>query len=174
MKAFFFGSAFWGVLLIIIGALAILKTVLNISIPIFRITLALVLIYMGISLLVGGSGWPILHNMVLFEDRRIPITQADGEYNIIFGKGTIDLSPLGAQTGDIETNVIFAHGQLLVDPKVPAKIDLHSAFGQARTPDGALVTFGEHVYKTAAYRESEQHLNIKASVVFGALEVVEE
>lgn len=174
MKAFFLSGAFWGVLLIIIGVLAILRAVFNISIPIFRIAFALVLIYIGISVLAGGFSWSSHGNMVLFDDRRISVTEADGEYNIIFGKGTIDLSKLSPENArQIETNVIFADGQLLIDPEVPAKIVLHSAFAQARTPDGVSVALGEHVYKTGPYQERERHLNIEASVVFGVLDVVE-
>ncbi len=46
-------GAFWGILLIFLGLMFILRAFFNISIPIFRLAIGLTLIYWGIETLSG-------------------------------------------------------------------------------------------------------------------------
>lgn len=47
------GGIFWGILLVVIGILFILKYSLHLNISIFRIVIAVILIYLGVSLIFG-------------------------------------------------------------------------------------------------------------------------
>ena len=50
---------FWGVILTIVGVSLIFETVFHIHLPIFRIAIAIFIIYLGIKMLVGPSRWDI-------------------------------------------------------------------------------------------------------------------
>ena len=50
---FVFSEVFWGIFLIIIGLIIVVKVVFGINIPLMRIILALLLIYIGVSYLTG-------------------------------------------------------------------------------------------------------------------------
>ncbi|MEW6081008.1 MAG: hypothetical protein AB1576_04375 [Bacillota bacterium] len=165
---FIFTGAFWGLLLIVIGVLAILNTVFNMNMPVFRIVFAVFFIFIGISILVGGFHVSPDRNTVLFGERNLRVTTDPGPYNVIFGQAVIDYSGHPG-SGRSEANVIFADGTLLLDKEIPARVEVHAAFSSARMPDGSSISFGEYVYRTPAFQEGEKHLTIKASVVFGDL-----
>ncbi len=56
MKMGFLASGvFWGSVIILFGISIILNSVFGISIPVFKIVLALILIYFGISILAGKA-----------------------------------------------------------------------------------------------------------------------
>lgn len=172
---FIFTEVFWGVLLILLGAAIVIKVVFNINIPIIRLLLAFILIYLGIRLMIGwGFHKEQPNNTVLFNDNRIEATNPAEEYNVIFGRGTIDLTKLvPSNTAVAKVNVIFGGGLIRIDPSQPVRIEANSAFGEARMPDGNNVTFGNYIYKTPSYQEGKPALRIEANAVFGALEIVE-
>lgn len=133
---------FWGIFLIFLGFCAILKTVLHINISIFRIGFALFIIYIGVSMLVNGPRFRVEENTVLFDTRKIVIDRK-GEYNIIFGRGEIDLTSLPEQTGRrTEINVIFGEGVIKINPEIPMRIKVNSAFAGTKLPDGNRVVMG--------------------------------
>ena len=53
---FLFSGIFWGVILILLGLAMIIKVVFNVSLPIFRIVFAIIFVYIGFKILVGGFG----------------------------------------------------------------------------------------------------------------------
>lgn len=160
---------FWGIFLIFLGFCAILKTVLHINISIFRIGFALFIIYIGVSMLVNGPRFRVEENTVLFDTRKIVIDRK-GEYNIIFGRGEIDLTSLPEQTGRrTEINVIFGEGVIKINPEIPMRIKVNSAFAGTKLPDGNRVVMGEYTYRTSNYTEGNEGLEIIANVVFGNL-----
>lgn len=177
MKAgFIFSEAFWGVVLIILGVSAILKSVFHINLPLFRIALSFFLIYIGVSLLFNGFHIKTDKNTVLFDHQRIEFSPSFAEYNIIFSSGWVDLSKSSPSqiSEEKEVNIIFSRGEIIVDPELPVKIEIEAAFAGVRLPDGNSLAFGDYTYLSKSYKEGEDHLLIKASVVFGALEVTEE
>jgi len=168
---FVFTGVFWGLLLIVVGVLAIANTVFNVNLPIFRIVVAVFFIFLGISVLVGGFRVSTDRNTVIFEDRNLRVTPEPGQVNVLFSQGTLDFSDYPAG-GHKEVNVVFANGILLLDKETPARVKVSAAFSSARMPDGNTVSFGDYTYQTPAFQEGEEHLSIKASVVFGSLNVV--
>jgi|WetSurMetagenome_2_1015567.scaffolds.fasta_scaffold00046_49 predicted membrane protein len=174
---FLFSGIFWGSVLILLGISVIIRIVFNVHVPLLRIMFALVLIYLGIRVLVGGAWcrWEGKNGTVMFSDVKTELVGDSSEYNIIFGKGVIGLndSALAEKGKKIKVNTIFGAGELRVDPSVPAIIKVTAAFGGARMPDGNMISFGEYVYKTKAFSDSAKAIRVDAAVVFGGLEIIE-
>jgi predicted membrane protein len=174
---FFFSGVFWGSILILLGLSVIIRIVFNVHVPLFRVIFALIIIYFGIRVLVGGA-WcrnSCNSNTVFFSDARAELTKDSNDYNIVFGKGVINLSDssLALQKKKIKVTTVFGSGEIRINPDVPAIIRVNSAFGAAKMPDGNVVSFGEYTYKTKSYSDKSDFVRIDAKVVFGGLEITE-
>ncbi|MDH5683257.1 MAG: hypothetical protein OEZ20_02195 [candidate division WOR-3 bacterium] len=171
---FIFSGIFWGVIIVIIGLSIILNVIFGIRIPIFRIIIALFLIWLGITLLTGGSFWSKNKNKAVFEEKRIDSITPHGKYDIVFGKGVIDLSKIVLEDKifNVEVNTVFASGTIEIDPKIPAKIIVNSIFAGARMPDGNTIAFGQYTYKSDSLKEDTSYLRVDAQVVFGSLQII--
>lgn len=172
---FLFSGIFWGSILILLGVSLIIRIMFNIHVPLFRIIVALILIYFGVRVLVGGSWFrPCCGtNTVVFSEVKTEMSKDSNDYNIIFGKGSVSFtdSALAAQNRRVRVNAIFGAGEIRINPELPAIVRVNSAFSGARMPDGNIVSFGEYTYKTKAYSEKSPALKIDATVVFGGLEI---
>lgn len=168
------GGIFWGVLLVVIGILFILKYSLHLNISIFRIVIAVILIYLGVSLIFGQFGIKSGSN-VIFSERTIKPETLEEEYNIVFGRGYIDLTniPTSELNKSIKIATVFANTTLKIDPNMPIEIDIDCAFGSTVTPDGTSISFGDRIYRTPSVGSGQSYLKIKADTVFGVLEVVQ-
>ncbi len=169
---------FWGVFFLIIGITIIFKTVFNINIPLPKIFFALFFIWLGIRILIGGPLFKSNRNGVVFGESRIDAENFKGtkdEYSIIFGKGTIDLSNIDLDNGNVKVNINTVFGQSLIkiNPDIPAVIDIDSAFASAKLPDKTITSFGSYTYKTKSFAEDKPYLKIKIDVVFGAVDIIE-
>ena len=168
-----FSGIFWGVVLIIFGITIIIKIIFNIHIPLFRIMIALFFIYLGIQILMGWKFFPQGNERsAIFNETKIQADSSDNEYNIIFGKGDVDLTKidLKEKSVNIKINTVFGGSFIKLNPEMPYIIKVDSAFAGARLPDGNNAAFGTYVYKSKNFKEHENHLRIKASVVFGGIE----
>ena len=63
--------------------------------------------------------------------------------------------------------------EVLINPNIPMKIRVSSAFGGGQMPDGRTVAFGERVYRSPSYRDSIPCVNVRANVAFGGIEIRE-
>ena len=164
-------AVFWGVLLIVLGALLIVKRYVPFELPVGRIIVALVFVYLGVRIILRG---PTVRdeNTVVFGSRT---TLAGGggsrDYNVIFGSGDVDFTSLAPDNTTREVNVVFGSGTLRVAPDAPVQIRMSSVFGSVRAPDGATVSFGDRTWTSPAYREGSPALRIKAAAVFGSLAI---
>jgi hypothetical protein len=165
-------AVFWGVLLIVAGVLLIVKKYVPFTLPIGRIIVALVFVYLGVRIIVHG---PAVRdeNTVVFGSRTTLAGETAGsrDYNVIFGSGDIDFTGLPADDTTREVNVIFGSGTLRVNPDAPVKISMSSVFGSVRAPDGTTVAFGDRTWTSAAYRDGSPALRVKAVAVFGSLSI---
>ena len=172
---FIFTGTFWGIMLILFGLSAILKTY-DIHFPFARIIFALIFIYIGVAILVGGPFLTKYENTALFNKQHIKVTDhINDEYNIIFGKGTIDLTDIQAKKTwtDVEINTVFGSSKVLIDSSNPIKIKVSSAFAGAQLPDGSTISFGDYTYTKKGTDTEGKLINIEASVVFGNLEIID-
>jgi len=167
----FFGGFFWGLLILLLGLSIILRAVFNLNIPLVRIFIAIILIYFGIRMLMGG-GWN--RPAWVFSKTNISSTETvQKEYSVVFGSANIDLSGVAIDKDSVksEINVVFGSAVVKVNPNVPTKIILNSAFAGAKTPDGNTTAMGKYIYKTPSYKEDSPCLLIEADAVFSALEI---
>jgi predicted membrane protein len=182
---FLFSGAFWGLLLVLLGISIIIRVMFHIHIPLFRIVVALILIYFGIRMLVGGF-WPRncggewrgeWRGHTVFNESTVKASTFGGEeHNVVFGKSTVDAtdSSLTDQNREFNLNTVFGQTDLRISAAVPTIVKATSAFGSAQFPDGNIITFGDYTYKTKSYAENAPHRKIKVSVVFGGLRVIEQ
>lgn len=170
---FMFSQVFWGLLLIVLGLSIILKVIFNLNIPVFRMVISFLLIYMGLQILFGGFPFEKNDRNVIFNDNRIKVTAA-GDYNIIFGKGIVDLTDFIADAHTrIEINTIFGSGLIKLKPEQPLKIVVNSAFAGAKMPDGNMISFGKYIYQTPGFKENQTFSEVAVNVVFGEVEFTE-
>lgn len=168
---FLFSGVFWGIVVVLLGLSIILNVVAGVKIPFFRIFFGLLLIYWGLSLLIGArfrrSG------AAVFSDAKVKAASA-GKHDVVFGRATIDLSGIALKEGvnRYEVNTIFGASVIRLDPAMPVKVIASAAFGGVKVPDGGNVAFGESTWRSSSLREDSTHLLVKADVVFGATEVV--
>jgi predicted membrane protein len=110
---------------------------------------------------------------VMFKESRIEATTA-GKYDIVFGKGVIDLTDvkLEKETVKKEVNTVFGAAVIKINPEMPVKIVANSAFASTKFQDGNIITFGKYTYATKSFRETEKHLLVETNAVFGSLEIV--
>lgn len=176
---FLFSQAFWGALLILLGCSMVLKVFFKVEIPVFRIAIALIFIYIGIRIMMGwsgGSGWVGNDHNVIFGESQIKATTESREYNLIFGHGDVDFTEIVPVKENVNAslNAVFGAGNIRINPAVPTKVVIDCAFASARVPNNQQSSFGNLTYTTPAYKEGQPCLYIKGSTVFGSLEVWEQ
>jgi hypothetical protein len=162
---------FWGILLIAVGVWFILRRFFPFHLPVIRLIIAVVFVYLGVRVLVRG---PLAdHHGPFFEYHQRYTAGWDRDYNVIFSNGDVDLSDvaLGASSVRTQVNVVFGSGVLRINPSLPVRIDMSAAFGTVEAPDGRSVSFGDTVYTSASYRDGAPALVVRAVAVFGRLVV---
>jgi predicted membrane protein len=172
--SFLSSAAFWGVIIVLIGLSIILREIFHINIPFVRIVFGILLIYWGIKMISGGFGsrWKS-NNDVVFNEGKVHYDGDKKDYSIVFGNGTIDLFKIDAPTSrrKIEVNVVFGHGNLIVNDSIPMKIKMTAVFGSAEAPGKTANGFGESIYTTSAYNENDPYILVDATTVFGKTEI---
>lgn len=169
MDCFFCGGLFWGSLLVILGIIMLLRVFFNINIPVFRIVFALLFIYWGARLLLGGfSHRPARHYEPPATSRPVN-TAYTTVYETTFGRRIIDLTDLSLDQGSrtSEINTVFGQTIVFISPDLPVEIRVKTAFAAARLPDGSTVSFGRYIFASRSFVPDAPHLTINASVAFG-------
>jgi hypothetical protein len=173
---FLFSGLFWGIILILLGASIIIRIFFHIHIPIVRIVFALILIYLGIRVLVGGNWLCYQGNRTCFGSSTISLASGNNEYKVIFGSTAIDATAevTGSAPERTQIKTVFGESKLTIASSIPTVVHVNAAFGEARLPDGNSLSFGETTYKNAAAKAGKPLLReIDAKVVFGSFVVVE-
>ena len=164
---------FWGSVLILVGVWFIVRRLLPVHIPVIRILVAVLFVYAGVRILARG---PVStdQNVAIFSESRMTYAPNHSrEYNLIFSSGVVDLTSAAPSGAGIraEVNVIFGSGTLLINPAVPVRVSMSSAFGTVESPNGRSVAFGDTVYTTDSWREGAPAVEIHATAVFGRLTI---
>ncbi len=169
----FSNEYFWGVLLVALGLIIILKNYFHINIPVVRTFFACIFIYIGIMMLFGGFASKS-NDMMLFDEGNIEITESSPEYSILFSMGTVDLTNLKTDTNakEIKINVIFGSGEVKLSPKSPVILKVNSAFASSSFPDGSSLVFGDYTYR-AGNSSGNNPVTVEVSAVFSRLKVSE-
>jgi len=165
---------FWGVVLIALGVWFLVRHYVPVHVPVIRIIIAVLLVYVGIRVLVHG---PFIEdrNTMVFGQSTMRFDPDHGrDYNVIFSTGAVDLSTVSVSGSSVhaQVNVVFGNATLRLNPAVPARVSMSSAFGTVEAPGGRSVAFGDTVYTTESYKEGAPALDVRATAVFGRLVIV--
>ncbi len=177
------GNVIFGTLIVLLG-LSLLLHAFHIHVPLFRLALALLFLYVGARILLGVHAAPGpasstggADTSVVFSDAIIAPTSAtqDLKYTVLFGRALIDLTRLepGPQTSSIDVAVIFGEADVRVPRGVRVTIRSSTAFGLSQTPDGHSTVFGSSNYQSPGATPGQPALAITVNVVFGAANVIE-
>ncbi len=166
---------FLGILLVLAGIAIILRTVFNLDIPVFKILLALVFLYIGIRLLTGGfsgEAFKAGEKAIVFGQAHFKGLPSDQEYSVVFGQAVIDLSgePSPEEIQELRINTIFGSTELILRTNQPFRIKVDAAFAGAMVPDRE-TAFGELTYQSEAFEASRPYIDVEAHVVFGEFKV---
>lgn len=129
---------FWGLFLLFMGASLILNILFGISVPVFKIFLAIMLIYIGIQMLMPSKSssfcWSWYSNTSPCSFEKCSF---DGDtYELRFGKSTVDLNSL---KGLIEPKMVsvkaqFSEATIILPAHVPVHVKADLSFGSVHLP----------------------------------------
>ena len=183
---FLFSGIFWGIILILLGASVIINLIFHVHVPLFRIIFALVLIYLGLRVMVGGHGewrcWGsrgVRDSSAIFCDGAVFDKSSDGEYSIIFGRGVVEAGAIFAADSArmrIRVNTVFGNTVIRVPKNIPVAVRATAAFGEVKMPHGSASAFGKTIYKNDAGRlatDASVIRKVDVNVVFGACRIEE-
>lgn len=154
-----------GFLIALLGASIVANAILHLHLPLVRTALALFLVALGVR--IGVRAWtapraaPRSAAASPVETQIAPrhLPNGDLQYDVVFGRGVVDLTLLPRLEREltVTVNAIFGTAILVVDPAVPYEISGASLGGSAmsRSPG------------------SPARLHVKVNAVFGGCQVVE-
>lgn len=180
---------FWGIAFIVLGFVMLLNYVLGINLPAFRILFSIGIIYVGISLLFGGFNLKLNRvstaNEAIFSESKFSLDfsetnkesgsgERDQKFQTVFGNGELDLTEVDFSKGpvNVRLDTVFGETRLIVKKGTNVKLTTDTVFGSTNLPKGNKSILGKFTYDLGADENSPQ-VNVKANVVFGALEVIE-
>lgn len=171
-------SHIWGLLLIVLGIVLFLNVVYDFDLPVLGILFGVLIILVGLMLITNSTGsfCPKGDDKnAVFEDGRTIYASSRGhDYNIIFSKGTIDLTGINLQDGTqkVDANCIFGHSTLRINSQVPTIIKASSVFGSIELPDGSSSSFKTVEYRAGNPTPDSACLKVEANAVFGTMRIV--
>ena len=178
MHRFGFGFAF-GVIILLIGATIAVDVLFGVHFPFLPLAIAVLLIAWGSRMIVHAMGRrhpAYIDGEAWLADKSFTPSSPldhDAHYDVVFGRGMIDLTKLPEPAEDVTVAVetVFGATVVKVDPSIPYDIDGRSMFGEVRMPDRTMTAMGNLTYRHATDHPPRLHLRV--STVFGACQVVE-
>lgn len=170
------GRLLFGLILVFLGALFFLKNFLGLAIPISEIFWPSILIILGLVFTFRPKRFSFRNypGKAIFDNQRVEATIEEREYGAVFGRLDVDLTkiPIREKTINFKIDAVFGSGSILIDEKIPLRIEGSAAFGGITFPDGTTAAFGDRVYTTDSYHEDTPHLRVKVSAVFAGLKII--
>ncbi len=170
-------NCFYGVLLTLLGILLLVRYLFKIKIPIFFISVAIILVFVGVSFFINSPGTGSENNIVFSKNKTIGSVKPGNEYSFVFGSGTIDLTKAQPQKNageKIKINNVFSNGVIKVNPQTPLIVRTHSLFAVTETPNNDLVFLGNTNYQTKNFNKEADYIEVEAKVLFGRLAIEED
>ena len=165
------GSMVCGIILLVLGIILLLANVLGIKVNFYRLFPGVILLIIGIVVLFGQLGG---EHEVIFDRKKIDLSEPFGEKNIIFAEGILDLSGLKSLDSHqkIKMNVIFGSGKLILNPEIPSIIKASSVFSSLQLPGQTINFLGSTEYRIGDIQPDKPYLDIEANVIFGQIKIV--
>jgi hypothetical protein len=154
---------FWAAFFILFGLSIALGALFNISIPFFKLAIAILFMYIGISILMPKSRQPFMS--CCHSDK--------ADYTVVFSNRFIDLTTLQPNT-DTGVVVVFGSATVKVDQTKPLKIVGNTVFGSITSPEPSedKIALGQNTYTTKAFNAQEPYAQASITVVFGSVEII--
>ncbi len=175
MRIEIFNGTFWGIVLIILGILLIVKYIFNVQFPVFRILIAVLFIYLGIRILLGnccGYRSNSCDNSAAFTEKEFSYNANQNNYNCVFGSSSLDLSELQITANKtIDVSVVFGEFRVKLNKDQNIEIISNTAFGSTDLPYENVGGFGSKTFRTPKFNESLPHLTIRTNVAFGSMKI---
>lgn len=171
MDSILFSKVFWGIVVVLVGISIIAQAVFKVNIPIFKVGIALVLIYFGIRMLSSTFG---LSTSNIMSDQHIVVDhlKQENSFDVLMGNQEIDLTQIELSGGPYVVNcgVILGATTILLPKR--AQIDIASSvvLGSVKDPGGKEYTPGnDH----QAYGDglSNTKIRLQLNVVLGSAEI---
>jgi hypothetical protein len=170
---FLFSEFFWGSALILFGLSLILKVLLGIDIPILRLFMGGLVIYAGLSFILGQGFSCYKKHTIIFNKSRLKPENIN-KLTTAFSDTVLDLSNLNiTNTETVKINTLFGQTVIKLDKTIPTEIIVNASFANATLPNNNSISFGSLRYKTSDNLKESPRLILEASVVFGNLEILE-
>jgi len=195
------GGIFWGVLLVLIGVVALLRQ-LDVALPPVRAMLAGALVLVGLAMIAAARrrmhGGLLVLGLLLVAalaarvplsvppgaegnasagDRRVVVSApADLEtgYNHAFGSMRLEIADaaLPAGTTALAANIAFGSLQLAVPQGVGVRVTANTVLGSARVLDTNLDGLGSaRVVTSPGYEQAAKRLDIHLNTAFGSARI---
>lgn len=157
---------FWPLLFILAGVAILFNVIFNFHISISKLIFAVVLIYIGYSILSGRKNEK---TAAVFSEKKIN-SDKTRNYSYVFGSGDIDLTDIYLNGEDlkVKADVVFGTGRIRLKRSIPAVVRIESFFASVNYM-GENTVLGEKTFKTPSYVEGEPCLYLSVSTVFGSV-----
>ena len=173
MKFNVFSSGFWGLLLVMVGVLLMIRHVFNIDFPFFTFFFSILLIYIGIVVIRGGFARQRSEDFTMFSDTSMGYDPGRQRYAVLFGESQVDLRGMKlTEDKYLELNCVFGEMRTKLPADLSYEIFASAAFGSLVTPDGRDTNFGNYTYRSPGFTTTEPVLHITAKTVFGSMIVM--
>ena len=159
-----------GAILALLGLLILVELLTNIHLPLVRIATSVVLITIGVRMALRAlrvHDLPVLSNEALLSTRSFAhngTIDRDARFDVVLGRGTLDLSELAEPDHDVTVSVQALFGQVTIKPPHDFAFDVEgsSAFGAVRMPEHMPIPPSDH----------PPRLHLRLDAVFGQCQVV--
>ena len=171
MESILFSKVFWGAVVVLIGISIIAQAIFKINIPIFKIGVALVLIYIGVRMLTNSFGFSTSNIM---SDQEIVVEHLNEHtsYDVVMGNQKIDLTQmdLSGELYTIECNVVMGASIILLPKRAQVDISSSVVLGSVRDPGGKEFVSGKD-HQMYGDGLSNARIDVKLNVVLGSAEI---
>jgi predicted membrane protein len=175
MKNWFFTSAFWGLIVVVIGILYLARNLFGIDFPIWGIIWPVIIIFIGLSILLPKRDCCSSSHEAIFDEVNKKGDQNKENYRAVFGSGRFDISDLKPTSNaePIELEATFGSLEIVINENQPIKIISNGIFGAVNLPSGESAAFSEVIYTTKSYDGKKDHFLIRARAVFGEIKIID-
>ena len=175
-------NMFWAILFIAVGVILLIQTVFNIELPIVRILIGLLLIYMGFKMITKPSSPGIISLKVnkissdtetIFTQNEMKAKTSDGsthrKFSTVFGSSNLDLRGLTPEDLAQEIKIENAFGRTLVktDNTIPIKANVDTGFASVSIRGQKTGNFGDSLLQTTDYSSDKPAYKLNINAAFG-------
>ena len=170
---FLSSGIFWGFIVILFGVGILLKSVFHVNIPFFKILIGIIIIFFGISFIVGAMSQR--KSEAIFRDYNFNFGTIEKEYNIVFSKGVFDFTNFNFSNyngGFIKINSAFSKSEIYLSRNFEYEIRADSVFGVVSLPNGESVSFGNIARLENGENSGLKRINLHVSSVVGETKIL--